>query len=316
MAIAAQLTDDNLSNGEVPEPEHLTFSHWEVVTVDDKNTPDDTTDDVITREKLTDSYLKSIQKDVTISPIYDYDGDVSIVPVDTNGDGVSDYYHVDGFGNGVGQYAVEIPAEINGLPTTGIVNGALSTYDDIHAVVIPADVAYIGSSAFADGKVIKEWPWGGTYETTGRETVTLYFEGDPANWLAFMNKLYNQSEFNHQDKYVELNNGISVTGLDGNPYGITHTAVEGSFASDWDNHMGDGSRVFFMTNGMVDLTKGYWELQETTYGSLLNRKTGFIWVYYGGTVPNSLVTEYTGECDCGKCGSIRPDAYLWLTTTQ
>lgn len=290
-------------------PDSCTFEgEWEIREV----SYDANDNESVQKKSLTEFDYSNATGNITIYPVYKYAGDVNLLPVDTDGDGDTDEFQVNGFGNGVGKYTVDIPPDVNGVPITGIVNEALSTYDDIHAVVIPAETTYIGSSAFADGQVTKTYPsWmgGGTYVTSGRETVTLYYEGDPNNWHAYMDKLYyhmiDNSTYAHQAKYAELT-----------PTRADISKVDGNFASDWDNNMGDGSRVFFMTNGKVDLSKGYWELEETTYGSWTNRKTGYIWVLHSGTVPDSLVTEYTGACDCGKCGDIRPDAYLWPTTTN
>ena len=260
------------NEGKIPETDELIFSHWEIIVENDDGT--------VIRTQLTESYLKSLQKDVTISPVYDFIGSASLAPVDSDGDGDTDYYIVDGYGgNTGGNDLVEIPAEVNGIPVTGINANAFMEYPDLHSVKIPASVTTIGSQSFADfeGTLIKK-----------RQTITIYYEGTPEQWAQYMKEVYTDKNYEH-------------------------------FASDWDNAMGEKSAVFFLDeNGKVDLSKGYWELADT---SAWYQSAKFEWQYhshpYGGNTSgcsneHNNTTNYNGTCDCDSCdGKQRPDADYW-----
>ena len=293
--------------GETQDTE-LKFSKWQIITVDDKGTFDDTTDDVITRTDLTEAALKAAEKDVTISPIYDFNGDVSLVPVDTDGDGVTNYYQVDNFNNGTGQYTVEIPDYVNGIPVTGLIDNSLSAYDDLHSVLLPHTITDLGSVAFADGRV-PAW-WGGT--TTGTETVTIYYEGDYDDWMNKVNKTDGWDD--------NLGDGSRI-------FFVVNMDIDG-----------DGEKEY-----VVDYTKGYIEYTVKKYNAngWLSKwsNVDHYWVYHDHPYPNAdqvsngqhtyngtlctnestgdpnfhhaTWTDYNGACDCGKCGTERPDAIYW-----
>ena len=155
-----------------PEVEDCTFNQtdyansWEVHYTNDDGT--------VTPTKLGIYDFTKADRDITIYPIYTYDGDVNLIPVDTDGDGATDYYQVGGYTNPSGQDLVRIPAEVNGIKVTEINENAFSSYADLHSVVIPENVTMINNFAFA-----KEWGrnnWDG-------ETITLYYEGSYEDWM-------------------------------------------------------------------------------------------------------------------------------------
>lgn len=148
----------------------MQFEKWQIIEVDNKGT-DDTSDDVITLKDLT---AANLTKDVTISPIYRYSGSAALTPVDSDGDGKTNYYQVSGFGqDSDGLDLVEIPSEVNGIPVTGIVSGAFSSYDDLHSVRIPATITEMGDSIFPGN-------W------FSQEEITIYFEGTDDQWRTLM----------------------------------------------------------------------------------------------------------------------------------
>lgn len=236
--------------------------------------------------------FKNYKQDVTVYPVYKFNGDVKLIPVDEGGDGDTDYYQVGGYGEKTGeQELVEIPAYVNGVPVTTINPDAFSSYDDLHSVRIPGTIETINSQSFTANQ--------GQY-ITKRDTVTLYYEGDPAKWNDAMN-IY---EANH--------------------------ASNGMFKQNWDNNMGDGSRVFFLdANGKVINTM-YWELNSNfkwvlhehayTYEAAKTCSHGEKSHYeYGGgifglgaSLQKDKFTNYAGACDCKSCnGATRPDAKYW-----
>lgn len=213
----------------------------------------------------------------TIYPYYEYAG-AKIEGVDIGNDGDTDYYEVLGYPEGTsGLDLVEIPAQINGKDVTTITANAFMSYADLHSVRIPATVTSIGAQSFADFEGILR----------KRQTITIYYEGTPEQWAQYMKEVYTDKNYEH-------------------------------FASDWDNAMGEKSAVFFLDeNGKVDLSKGYWELADT---SAWYQSAKFEWQYhnhsYGsGTCSgneHNNTTNYSGACDCDSCdGATRPDAHYW-----
>lgn len=239
------------------------------------------------------------EQDVTIYPVYKFNGDVNLIPIDIDGDGDTDYYQVDGYGADTGeQELVEIPAYINGVPVTTINADAFSSYDDLHSVRIPGTIETINSQSFTANQ--------GSQYNPKRDTVTLYYDGDPAKWNAAM-EAYN----NRDDNYDS----------DG----------KAMLKSSWDNNMGEGSRVFFLdANGKV-INTGYWELCQHLVQTGTNAwdvEYKFEWLYHDHPFAydsnqhtcehdehNQNGTDYAGTCDCSSCnGATRPDAGYWTTT--
>lgn len=219
-------------------------------------------------------------KDITITPHYRYKG-ADLIEVVDELTGEIDHYQVAGYADSVGSTLVEIPAYVNGKPVTTVNADAFSSYDDLHSVRIPGTITSIGSQSFTADNPDK---WG-----EQRDTVTLYYEGDPAKWNAAMTNYNNR---------VFTDNSLLKSG--------------------WDNMMGEGSCVFFLDeNGKVDLSKGYWELADT---SKWYESAKFVWQYHNhpylsnsgcGNEHNNK-TDYTADCKCDLGTHVRPDKEYWL----
>lgn len=152
----------------LPNPgDHFVFDYWEVHITDNEG-------NLTSKETYNKAAFAGYENDVTIYPVYKYDGDVKLIPVDTDSDGTINYYQVAGYSNPNGQAMVEIPGSVNGIPVLEISGGAFSSYDGVHSIVIPADVTYIGDNAFAE-----KW---GTFDSG--ETITIYYAGSYADWQA------------------------------------------------------------------------------------------------------------------------------------
>lgn len=154
------------NNTAPPEIADCEFDYWQVHVTDE-------TGKTIKTAKLTE-YNFSDSSDITIYPIYTFNGDVNLIPVDVDGDGITDEYHVGGYSNADGQELVEIPDYVNGIPITAINANAFSSYEGVHAVVIPKTVTTVGGNILATD-------WG--FLDKG-ETVTIYFEGTYDEWIA------------------------------------------------------------------------------------------------------------------------------------
>ena len=243
-----------------------------------------------TKETYNVNKFATYTQDVTIYPVYKFNGDVKLIPVDEDGDGDTDYYQVGGYGEKTGeQELVEIPAYVNGIPVTTINADAFSSYDDLHSVRIPGTIETISSQSFTANQ--------GSSLSPKRDTVTLYYEGDPAKWGKAM------EAYNNRDKNYDSDGKAMLK-------------------YNWDNNMGEGSRVFFLdANGKVDLTKGYWELANEAKWYQSDK---FVWRYHNHAFPydssvhtcsyehNQNDTVYNGACDCSSCkGATRPDAEYW-----
>ena len=157
-----------LAEAALPDPgEKFTFDYWEVHITDNEGK-------VTSKDTYDKNKFAGYNKDITIYPVYKYEGDVKLIPVDTDSDGIINYYQVAGYSNPNGQDLVEIPGSVNGIPVTEISGGAFSSYDGVHSIIVPAEVTYIGDNAFAE-----EW---GLIDSG--ETITIYYGGSYADWIA------------------------------------------------------------------------------------------------------------------------------------
>jgi hypothetical protein len=147
-----------------PVVEDCEFDYWQV-----RVTKNGTT----TVSKLSD-YKFTDNVDITIYPVYTYNGDVSLIPVDNNSDGVTDEYHVGGYKDPNGQDLVVIPDYVNGIPITAISASAFSSYEGVHSIVIPTTVTTASGNILA-----ANW----SFMDKG-ETVTIYYEGSYEQWVA------------------------------------------------------------------------------------------------------------------------------------
>ena len=276
-------------------PDGFTFEKWEVHITNDEG-------ETITREDYNQSKFADYTSDVTIYPVYQYEGDVRLIPVDDDGNGTINYYQVGGYGAKTGeQELVEIPGYVNGIPVTTINADAFSSYDDLHSVRIPGTISSINSQAFSADDPNKLG--------SQRDTVTLYYEGDPAVWNAAM-EAYNNRRSNNYD-------------ADG-------TAM---LKENWDNMMGNGSRVFFLDENGKVINTCYWELNDDwvwvlhkhaysyaaaktcSHGekSHYEYERGFIGI--GAGLQENKFTNYAGECKCDLGTHIRSDEKYWTPVT-
>ena len=272
-----QIAEENLMFDE-----GFSLDHWEVHITDEAPQDYNVND------------FANYTADVTIYPVYKFNGDVNLIPVDDDGDGDTDYYQVGGYGANTGeQELVEIPGAVNGVPVTEINADAFSSYDDLHSVRIPATITTISSQSFTANQ--------GSSWNPKRDTVTLYYEGDPATWKVAMEK-YNSKDYS------------------------------GILKENWDNNMGDGSRVFFLDDNGKVINTMYWELNDEwvwvlhehayTYEAAKNcaldedshYEYGGGLFGWGASLQEDEFTNYSGTCDCDSCnGATRPDAEYWTT---
>lgn len=261
--MATEIENRTDEETKIPVTEDLTFDYWEVhVTDEDGNT----TTTASLAEYLSGNTAPA--NDISIYPVYKYNGDVQLIPVDKDGNGTTDEYQVGGYNNTDAPTAlVEIPSSVNGVPVTSINDGAFNAYDDLTAVKIPGSIGSIGSKVFSNS-------------TYSRQTVTIYYEGDPGEFREYMDVFYVSD-----DQYADRN-------------GYKYTSGETIFTDNWDSGMGDGSRIFFLKDGKVDTSAGYWELCIKDYQ---NRLGGFynnaiipeyIWVYHSHAYP--IAEEVSG----------------------
>lgn len=146
----------------LPMDEGFSLDHWEVHVGD--NTP----------VEYNSGNFANYTQDVTIYPVFMYNGDVNLIPIDSDNDGDTDYYQVGGYSNPNGQALVEIPASVNGIPVLEVNGNAFASYDGVHSIIIPADITSIGDNAFAEA-------WG---LIDSGETITIYFGGSYSDWVA------------------------------------------------------------------------------------------------------------------------------------
>lgn len=149
-----------------PAVDYCIFDNWEVHVTNENGS--------VTATPLSE-YKFNDGVDITIYPVYLYQGDVTLKPVDNDGNGITNEYTVTGYRNPSGQAMVVIPENVMGLNVTSIAEGAFASYDGVHSIVIPSTVTYIGDNAFAE-------KWTG-FGDSG-ETVTIYYAGSYEDWQA------------------------------------------------------------------------------------------------------------------------------------
>ena len=252
---------------------------------------------VLQKVKYTDYNFKSSNngRDVTVYPVYKYNGDVNLIPIDEGNDGDTDYYQVGGYGTRGQVTLVEIPESVNGINVTTINADAFSSYDDLHSVRIPSTITEIYSQAFTANQ--------GSSWNPKRDTITMYYEGDPDDWKAEMEKYESNHNYN------------------------------GMFKTNWDNMMGDGSRVFFLDENGKVINDRYWELNDDyewvlhehaytyeaaktcAHGEKSHYEYGGGVLGWGASLQEDKFTNYAGNCDkdCNTCkGGPRPDREYWI----
>ena len=263
--LAETIATDNLNKSLEGLKYEFSLDHWVVRIGSDK------------KETYDITAFAGYKSDVTIYPFLRYEG-ADLNPYDEANDGDIDYYEVMGYKDSVGATLVVIPSDVNGVPVTIINPNAFSSYDDLHAVVIPETVTTINSQAFTANN------------GTGRDTVTLYYQGDPATW---------------EEAMTAYNNGDR----------------NGMLKQKWDYYMGAGSRVFFLDENDKVITKGYWQLcnHVKRLGIWSSIGGSYKWVYhdheYGDDsscdLHHASYTNYTDTCSCDLGKHDRPDAKYW-----
>ena len=275
-----------LANEKLPNPgDDFKLIEWKIRGIDKNDKEFNTT---LTIGKENWESFKGY-KDVTITPHYRYSG-ADLIEVYDELTGEIDHYQVAGYGGGVASTIVEIPAYVNGKPVTIVNADAFSSYDDLHSVRIPGTITKLNYQSFTANQ--------GSSWNPKRDTVTLYYEGDPAVWNAAM------EDYNNRN--------------------ITENSL---LQSGWDNMMGDGSRVFFLDENGKVINTMYWELNEDfdwvlhehaysyeaakncSHGEKSHYEYGGGFIGIGASLQKDKFTNYAGNCDCG-CG-VRPDAEYW-----
>ncbi len=147
--------------------EVMKFSHWEVRKVDGNGK--------VTSEKITSNY--PITRDISLYPIYEYNGSLDLIAVDTDGDGIANHYAVAGSDLSQSPDFV-IPEIVNGIKVEEIRTGAFAD-GDLRDVIIPKSITYIGANAFCADKNYSSIFNPGEYPQ-----IQIIFEGTRAQWDA------------------------------------------------------------------------------------------------------------------------------------
>lgn len=262
---------------------------------------------------FTDNDFKNIKVDITLYPIYTYDGDVNLIPVDSDGDGVTNYYQVGGYSNANGQALVEIPASINGIPVLEVNGNAFSSYDGVHSIIIPADITSIGNNAFAE-----KW---GTLDDG--ESITIYYAGSYAQWVE-KEKTFDsswESGISSSTKIFFLNGKDTVDVSQGylqakvNGWGTKtvswnhNTTITNEIINEYTGRCncsisttGDTAHIYKDENGNV--------MEHNSEGTPVNANGEVIYFQDGGWFGNDKLTDGTNTYY-----RYRPDAAYWEGVT-
>ena len=280
----------------LPNPgEDLEFDYWAVQITDNEG-------NVTSSETYDKSKFAGYTHDVTIYPVYLYKGDVNLVPVDNDSDGIVNYYQVAGYSNPDGQAMVEIPASVNGIPIRQINENAFSSYDGVHSIVVPNGVT-IGKNAFTSGN------------SFGRgEEITIYFEGTKAQWDA-LEKLdgwnygigtnsrvffIKDGKVNTEEGYLEVNSNKWVAKTD-------FAAVKEQYTGHCDckeSTTGDNAHIYVDANGNV--------MKHNDAGTPVNNSGVEIYLKESGAL---FWKEYTLTDGSNTYYRFRPDAIYWEDVT-
>lgn len=153
-------------------------------------------------EDFDEEKFKSYEHDVTVYPVYTYTGNLKLTPIDTENDGIIDYYRVDATQNLSG--TVNVPGVVNGIPVavvqdlcygsnilnlnTGlkkvtfgegverIESKAIAFTSSLSEVDLPSSLEYIGKNVFASDGFIS----GGV--ASWYKTITINYNGTKAQW--------------------------------------------------------------------------------------------------------------------------------------
>ena len=287
--------------------EDLKFDYWEVQITDNEGK-------VTSKVTYNKDSFAGYKKDVTIYPVYKFEGDVKLIPVDTDSDGIIDYYQVGGYSDPNGQALVKIPNSVNGIPITEISGGAFSSYDGVHSILVPKDVTYIGDNAFAE-----KW---GTIDSG--ETITIYYAGSYADWVAKETNFGSnwESGISSSTRIFFLNGGDTVDVSQGylqaevkSNWGTrtvtwTQTAITSGIVEEYTKHcdceestIGDNAHIYVDSNGNV--------MSHNADGTPVN-SNGVIIEYKRKNIFNSykLTTDYNDTYY-----RYRPDRVYWEGVT-
>ena len=233
-----------LAEAALPNPgEKFTFDYWEVHITDNEGK-------VTSKDTYDKNKFAGYNKDITIYPVYKYEGDVKLIPVDTDSDGIINYYQVAGYGNPNGQAMVEIPGSVNGIPVTEISGGAFSSYDGVHSIIIPAEVTYIGNNAFAE-----KW---GTIDSG--ETITIYYGGSYADWIAKEAKFGSdwESGISSSTRIFFLNGGDKVD--------VTQGYLQADVKSNWGTRTVTWNHNSTISQSIIEEYTGHCDCEISTTG--------------------------------------------------
>ena len=190
---------------------------------------------------------------------------------------------------------IVIPGYVGNIPILEVtlVNNAFASDDAIASIKLPDNIQSIGSGALENG------PQGsGSNITKGRSQITIYYSGTPEQWQKYMDYVYK-----NKDLYKEYN-GNTITIGDG----------KACLASDWDNGLEKGSRIFFLDeNGKVDESKGYWELYYEQDGwNIISGSHKYTWVYHNHGYNENHNNDCSGHHnDVNTDYSSRGDSAYW-----
>ena len=174
-----------------PQDESIVkFSNWEVHYYDNNG---DVVTEVYNSANFTGDHYKT---DVTIYPVYTYQGKLDLEPVDSDGDGKTNYYKV--VATSELEANTKIPGNVLGIPvlvveklykqegntdySSGVItveiqegverleHNAISHTSKLESVSLPSTLKYLGKNAFSRN-------WG-----DDKKSITIYFNGTRAEW--------------------------------------------------------------------------------------------------------------------------------------
>lgn len=148
---------------DVPKVDECKFDYWEVRVNGE-------------RTKLSDYNFK-VTKDITIYPVYTYNGKLNLVPHDTDSDGITNYYSVESASGLSGD--VVVPGNVNGIPVRFITDLSSGLNTQVSSIEIKNGVETINANAFAFTTGLKDVIIPSSVKSIG----TNAFANTLGNWI-------------------------------------------------------------------------------------------------------------------------------------
>lgn len=178
--------------------------------------------------------IKNAKDDITIYPVYEYSGNLSLKPVDSDGDGTTDYYQVESVSNL--DETVIVPGYVNGYPVKIVEKLTASYWDDTKKIVLEEGIEILKSESLAGTPDLSEVSLPFTINTIEKKAFSSNVLGAATKKITFT---YNGSKEDFEKITLVsgwdegLGNGTTIICNDGNVYRLSRDGIFGTGSYEW-----------------------------------------------------------------------------------